>query len=371
MNLTIDARLISSSGIGVYLQNIIKSDLLLQYDLVFLYKEADKSYFNQVKTHANLVRYDAELYSVKELLDSPAKTRKTDIFWSPHYNVPLFNFAKKLKVVTIHDVFHLAYYHTLSLKQKLYAKTMINRAISNTDIIFTVSNFSKREIIKYTGCNADKIKVVYNGIDYDKFSCSFTALQKASVLTKYGLKLPYILFVGNVKPHKNLKNALLGFKKFIERGGVKFQEFEFVIAGKREGFIIGDLEIEGLLSDSFFKNKVRFTGWVTDEELPVLYQSAATFIFPSIYEGFGFPPLEAMAAGCPVVSSNAACLAEVYGDAVLYFDPLNPLEIANALLKVQEEEARAGLIKKGLTQSAKYKWSNAVSQKLNFISGYL
>lgn len=371
MKLTIDARLISSSGIGVYVQNIIRSSLFLNYNLTLLYRETDKNYFNDIKTCSNLIRYDAELYSIKELLYTPAKTKNTDIFWSPHYNVPVFNFASKLKIVTIHDVFHLAYYHTLSAAQKVYAKYMIRHAVRSSDIIFTVSNFSKSEIVKHTQCDSNKIKVVYNGIDFNRFSAEFSNEQKQSILAKYKINAPFILFVGNVKPHKNLKNALLGFKEFIVKKTSLSANLQFVIAGKREGFITGDKDISKLLFDPLYAERVQFTGWVDDEDLPALYQQALTFIFPSLYEGFGFPPLEAMAAGCPVISSNAACLPEVYGDAALYFDPLKPTEIAEALsLVMYQENVRKRLVENGKGQAMKYSWDEAIKEKVKFIEEY-
>ena len=369
MNLTIDARLISSSGIGVYLQNIIKNDLLLNYDVALIHKHADKHYFNDIRSRSKLIEYNAELYSINELLNTPAKTRNTDIFWSPHYNVPLVNFASRLKLVTIHDVFHLAYYHTLSAAQKIYAKLMINRAVK-TDLIFTVSEFSKAEILKHTRCNLDNVKVIYNGIDYKKFNSRDTNDFGQRILKSYKINSPYILFVGNVKPHKNLKKALQGFKEFI-RNANGFEEYKFIIAGKREGFITADKEIDAMLDEPFYASKVQFTGWVKDEDLAALYQQAATFIFPSLYEGFGFPPLEAMAAGCPVISSDTACMPEVYQDAALYFNPLDVQQIAASLSDVLSNTTlRNNLIEKGLAQAAKYTWEAAAAEKFRLIKEY-
>jgi glycosyltransferase involved in cell wall biosynthesis len=369
MRLTIDARLVKSSGIGVYLQNIIKSPLLDQYELRLILKNNDLDYFRQLCLKAELVEFDAEMYSLKELLYSSAKTINSDIFWSPHYNVPIINFAR-LSVVTIHDVFHLAYYHTLSTAQKAYAKIMVNRAV-RSDIIFTVSEFSKAEIIKYTSCNPEKIKVIYNGIDFEKFNKRLPEELAWQVLKVYNLSSPYILFVGNVKPHKNLKTALQGFEEFI-KSSPNFREYKFVIAGKREGFITGDKEIERLLSQPFYCGKIQFTGWVKDEHLGILYQNAALFIFPSVYEGFGFPPLEAMAAGCPVISSNSACMPEIYGDAALFFNALKKTEIADAFYTVlANSEKKNNLIKKGLNQSKGYNWDKAVNQKLKYMEEFL
>jgi glycosyltransferase involved in cell wall biosynthesis len=369
MKLTIDARLVSSSGIGVYIQNIIKSPLLLNYDLELLYRAVDRDYFNTVATTVKLTEYNAGLYSINELLNTSFTTRNTDIFWSPHYNVPLFNFASRLNVVTIHDVFHLAYYHTLSTLQKVYAKVMISKAVKSK-LIFTVSEFSKNEIIRHTSCNPDNIRVVHNGIDFQKFNYRFSPGVTNKVLQTYKINSPYVLFVGNVKPHKNLKTALLGFKELLCSSS-GFNDYKFVIVGKREGFITGDKQLGGLLNDPFYSSRVQFTGWVKDDELPVLYQQAKTFIFPSIYEGFGFPPLEAMAAGCPVVSSDSACMPEIYQDAALYFNPLKEAEIAEALFNVLNNNGiRDTLVKKGLNQGKKYSWDSTVAKKLKYIEEF-
>lgn len=369
MNLTIDARLINSSGIGVYLQNVLKSERLKKYNLKILYKDEELSFFKNIAAYAEMIPYNAPLYSIKELLQTPAKTRNSDIFWSPHFNVPIVNFAKKLKVVTIHDVFHLAHYNTLSTGQKLYAKYMYQKAVQSSDIIFTVSETSKIEIIKYTGAAANKIKVVYNGIDFQQFNTLLGQEAKQNVLNNYNINFPFVLFVGNVKPHKNLRNALLGFKDYLLNE--KTTETKFVIVGRRDGFITGDPEINTMVQDPILKDKVHFTGWVQHEDLPALYQQAKAFVFPSFYEGFGFPPLEAMAAGCPVISSNTSCMPEIYGDAALYFNPTNTNEIAEVLHRIlNDDEVRNNLIGKGLQQSKKYNWQDSVNKKMNWIEAH-
>lgn len=371
-NLTIDARLITNSGIGVYLQNLLKSPLLGNYNLKLLYRHKDKEKFTNLPFTAKLVRYDAGLYSLQELLQTPAKTKGSDVFWSPHYNIPLFSFASKLKVVTIHDVYHLAYFDTLHAKEKVYARLMMKWAVRYSDIIFTVSNFSKKEIIKYTGCKAEKIHVIYNEINFEKYNNKIDADIAANVLKKYKISGSYFLSVGNVKPHKNLRKALEGYKVFLQKHRSNYSDIKFVIVGKREGFITGDKELQTLISDPFFESKVLFTGWMSDEDLPVLYQNASLFIFPSLYEGFGFPPLEAMAAGCPVISSNAACMPEIYEDAAKYFDPSGSNSIANALFDMISNTAvRNEFIAKGLLHSKKFNEKAGIRKSLDIIEQHL
>jgi glycosyltransferase involved in cell wall biosynthesis len=370
MKLTLDARLIGGSGIGVYIQNLVKNPLLHRFDLELLVHHEHIAFAKNICPQAKVKEYNAGIYSIKELIASPLKTLNTNIFWSPHYNIPVLNFASDLKITTIHDVYHLAYSDTLSIKQKLYGETMIRRAVNYSDLVYTVSNFSKSEIIKKIKCDPDKINVVYNGIDFSRFIKVFSRKEGQAIFNKYSLPELYVLFVGNVKPHKNLKTALLGFKYYCQSS--PSTNLKFVIAGKKDGFITGDEEVKKMIEEPFFKEKVQFTGWISDEDLPLIYQKASLFIFPSIYEGFGFPSLEAMAAGCPVISSNSACMPEIYDDAALYFYPLDKKGIGERIHEVlHNSEIRAELVKKGLKKAQEYSWDEAVKQKLLLIENYL
>ncbi len=370
MKLTIDARLIRGSGIGVYIQNIVKSPQLSRFELELLVLNRDTAFAKNICPHGKVKEYNSNIYSIKELIVSPFKTVNTNIFWSPHYNVPILNFASDLKIATIHDVYHLAYSDTLNAKQKLYAEMMITRAVHYSDVVYTVSDFSKSEIIKKVKCDPDKINVVHNGIDSRRFERVFSKEEEKRIVNKYSLPQLFILFVGNVKPHKNLKTALLGFKYYCQ--STSSTDLKFVIAGKRDGFITGDSEVKKMIEQPFFKEKVNFTGWIADEDLPLIYQKASLFIFPSIYEGFGFPPLEAMAAGCPVISSNSACMPEIYGDAALYFYPLYKKEIGERIHDVlHSDQIRDDLVRKGLKKAEEYTWEEAVRKKLVLMEIYL
>lgn len=282
---------------------------------------------------------------------------------SPHYNIPLLPIKAKHRVVTIHDVFHLAFYNELSLSQKIYSKMVINSALKKSDKIITVSNFSKKEILKYTDSKyEEKISVIYNGINLTK---------KGKRYTK-NITTPYFLFVGNIKPHKNLKRTLESFKLFLE----KYQNLEnlpqFIIVGKKEGFITGDNIVNLVEKDFLLRKYVKFTGWIDDNELDELYSNALALVFPSYYEGFGFPPLEAMASDCPVIASDKACIPEICGEAALYFDPFSIESILGKMTIIfKEKDIRNSLVLKGKERITYFSDKKTVEKHIELFNQYL
>lgn len=306
-NITIDARMINASGIGTVVKNILKRMIYLKpewnFNILGNYGELNKfEYLHE--DNVNIIKCDAPIYSIREQFEL-IKTipENTDVFWAPHYNIPIF-YGGKL-VVTVHDVFHLAMPQFVEgVHKKVYAKFMFNMVKRKADKIITVSNFTASELKKYVGVSDEKIQVIYNGIDEEWFNVPL----KEKVHHK-----PYILFVGNVKPHKNLKTLV---KAFLE---VKDNiEHDLIIVGKKDGFITGDGEVSKYVKGN--EDRIIFTGYVEDDILKQYYKQADIFVFPSLYEGFGLPPLEALAAGCKrVICSNAASIPEVCSNMVEYF----------------------------------------------------
>lgn len=336
--ISIDARMINNSGIGVYLKNLVVS-LTGRYKLVLLGNQPDiKKAFPGIEF--KVVSAVSPIYSLTEQAELPIIVPSSHILISPHYNIPLLPVRAKKRMVFIHDVNHLAHYESLNLKEKIYSRYMINRAIKKSDCVVTVSEFSKSEILKYTSASADQIKVLYFGINTEKDFSEDTDVKK-----KYKLPDNYYLFVGNVKPHKNLTGLLEAFKLLL----VKNKEYKLVVAGKKEGFIKGDNQVFSFIEKNpQLKKSVIFTGYVDNDELSGIYKSASALVFPSFYEGFGIPPLEAMLAGCPVIASNAASIPEVCGDAALYVTPSSPEDIAAKIEMLHDNnELREKLIEKG------------------------
>src|SRR5690606_532717 len=239
VDIVFDARMINNSGIGTYCQAILP-ELIGKYDCKVL------GDFDQIKFHVphisfdSVVEFNAGIYSIKEQLLYSRVIPECKIFWTPHYNVPYFEIRANKRLATIHDVYPLAHLDEFNFIQKLYAKIMFNKAFQLSDRIITVSEFSKSEIIKYSSLSRNKIEVIHNALS-DKNHLSIPDFKEDAL----GITGPYLLFVGNVKPHKNLINLVKAFTIVKE----KIPDIQLVVIGKKEGFIRGDKEVLNLTKD--------------------------------------------------------------------------------------------------------------------------
>ncbi len=358
--LCLDARMLHASGIGTYLQNLLPA-LASAFKLTLLGHPEELSGYP-----ATVIPTDIPIYSIPEIIRFPSLVPRCDIFWSPHYNIPLLPVKAKKRLVTIHDVYHLAYLDTLSMKQRIYAKVMMQTAIKKSQHIITVSQFSKKEIIKYCGALPDKISVIHNGVDHQHFKKLEDKRLLQTVREKYQLPKQFILFVGNVKPHKNLINLVKAFAKVKE----KIPDISLVIVGKKDGFITSESDVLPFINqDQGLTGRIIFTGFVDDQDLPVIYNLARLFVFPSLYEGFGLPPLEAMACGCPVLVSDRASMPEVCGEYVNYFSPTDIESIAGGLLEKlpQPEAEKQPEIQNGLARAQTFTWQQSTQAHIDLI----
>lgn len=278
--------------------------------------------------------------------DGPEDTAGRRPFWSPHYNFPVL-WRKKL-LATVHDVFHLANPRFVSgIHRRLYAQFMFRKLARRADAVLCVSSFTKKELFRLAGGRGDRMRMVHNGVDDFWFHPPEAERPHPR---------PYLLFVGNVKPHKNLGRLLQAFGLLKDK-----IPHDLVVVGKKEGFLTGDREV--IRQAGVFGGRVQFTGLLEDEQLRRYYASADLLVFPSLYEGFGLPPLEAMACGTPVACSNAASLPEVCGEAALYFDPLQPQDMAGKVSKIlSDPPLREELARKGLEQARSFSWERAATE---------
>ena len=354
MKLVIDVRLINASGIGTYLKNIIPGILHAFDEVTVLGNTAEIKLFDWSK-NVEIIEFNAAIYSIKEQIQYPFVVPKCDILWCPHFNVPIFSVKANKIVTTIHDVYHLSNNASISYIKKNYAKVLFQNAVRKSKMIFTVSEFSKSEILKYTNANSEKLKIVYCGVDKLFFRN-----------TKFSsdLKLPqnYILYVGNIKPHKNLMVLLKAYVSLPEEFKSKYQ---LVFVGKKEGFLTEDNQIQDFIISNNLQKHITFTGYIEDSKIPKIYHEARLFVFPSLYEGFGLPILEALASQTKVISSNAASLPEVGGDAVLYFDPNNYSELAEIIKNnIEDSPKNQFLLAQGEKQLEKFTWVKSIEEHL-------
>lgn len=350
--LTIDLRWIDASGVGIYIKGIMPGvvEHLANISIIGLGDRSRLESFSWSKAaNVSLVDCRAERYSIAEQVQLPlAIPGETDLFFSPYYTIPLL-YRGKL-AATVHDMSHLVVDEIVrDRKKRIYAKTMFHQLRRRASVIFTVSEFSKSELLRLTtGPGEDNIVPTHLGISEDWYAAGQTPRLRSR---------PYFIYVGNIKPYKNLRrlvNAFLAVKDRIPH--------DLVIVGQSEGLITGE-------SPEFFERvkreapRVHLTGLVPQPDLFSLVGHATALVMPSLYEGFGLPPVEAMAAGVPAVVAKAASLPEVCGNAALYFDPLSEEEIATRLIEVaQGENLRNQLRKAGLDQSRRYTWESCAAK---------
>ena len=335
------------SGIGTYLRNVVP-EVSRHFSTRLLVPEPLPGVAGEQ------VVCEAPIYSVREQWEVPLRARHARIYWTPHYNTALLPVRAARRLVTIHDVFHLAYGHRLSLPRRTYARLMINHAVRRADRVVTVSDFSRAELVHHTGIDAGRVAVVHNGVDLSHFTPHPTAPEPALP----ALPARYLLFVGNVKPHKNVLGLLAAFRLLLADPALS--DLHLVVVGQRDALRTGVADLPAHVAHLGLQERVLLLGRLPDNALPGLYRRAAALAFPSFYEGFGLPPLEAMACGCPVVVSRAASMPEICGAAARYADPHRPDDLAAGLRAVLLDPAhRRTLVAAGLRQVQHYDWQRA------------
>lgn len=344
--LCIDLRWIDSSGVGVYIKGIMPGILEQLHDILII-GLGDRSRLMEFpwSREANFRSIDcrAGRYSLIEQIELPiAIPSSVDLFFSPYYTIPLL-YRGKL-AVTVHDMSHLVVSEIAGNPLKrAYAKTMYTALRKRASVVFTVSNFSRTELLRLTkGRNDDNIFVTHLGISAEWYGAAKLPPLRSG---------PYFVCVGNIKPYKNLRRLVEAFLLIKDQ-----IPHDLVIAGQSEGLITGE-SADFFARVSNARDRIHLTGYISQQDLLSLVGHADSLIMPSLYEGFGLPPLEAMAAGVPVLAARAASLPEVCGEAAIYFDPMSVDEIA-AKLKViaTEPELAARLKDQGVERSRQFTW---------------
>lgn len=284
---------------------------------------------------------------------------KPDVFFSPGHYAPRFS-----PVPTVISIMDLAFFHFpeyFTQKDLAQLKSWTNYSVKKAKAVITISDSTKNDIIKLYDVPDKKIHVVYLGI---KNAVTLTPhiYPMQELQTKYGISKDFILFVGTLQPRKNIQRLIQAFAELLKQKKYQDSPLQLVIVGKK-GWQYD--EILAAPKKLGIEDRVKFLDFVPDEELVMLYKNALCFAWPSLYEGFGLPILEAMKLGCPVITSNVSSMPEAGGDASLYVDPEDTEDIAEKLDKVlSDPKLRSEMIEKGKKQVQKFSWEKTAKETL-------
>jgi glycosyltransferase involved in cell wall biosynthesis len=359
MRIAIDARKLGDFGIGTYVRNLLvelsRRDAETEY---VVFGRADtREQSLPVGPNFRFVEHTARPYSVKEQFSIPYSVIRehVQLLHEPHYVLPPFTPCRT--VVTIHDCIHLVFPQYLPNRlASVYARASMWAATRKADRILTVSEASKRDILRFFDVPETKVQVVPNAID-ERFLAPADEAAMDLVRQRYQLDDPFVLYVGNIKPHKNVGRLIAAFAKVRRTIG---ETLKLVIIGD-------DLSKYPSLRQTVHRHQldkhVRFLGFQPATTLASFYRLARVFVFPSLYEGFGLPPLEAMACGTPVVTSDVSSLPEVAGDAALLVDPYDVDAIATGVGRALTDEAlRRTLVERGHVRARLHSWASSVAE---------
>ena len=358
MKIAFDLRRIGNPGIGRYMKCLAESITAQAPEHEYLLILPPRSEHLIHAPNAQKLCTGLKYYSFREQFELPQilSRHKVDLLHSPHFLLPLIRPCPT--VATIHDVIYMACPEDLpSLGGRLYYRLMMNACSRMATRIITDSEHSKAEIIRYLHTDPSKIEVVYPAVD-PFFQSEALNAEIASMRFRFGIDRDYILCVGIYKPRKNHASLLKAFQLLLKSG----VQSQLVIAGPMGE---GEPILRGLARELGIAQHLTFTGFVNDADLRALYSGARVYVCPSLYEGFGFTVLEAMACGTPIVCSSATSLPEVAGKAALYFDPHKPEEMAAQLLRALSDDAvRASLIANGRSNLMRFNWAETARQTL-------
>jgi glycosyltransferase involved in cell wall biosynthesis len=344
MRLMLDCRL--PFGVGTVVRNVAPI-LASQVEKLIVLTSDDQLFINV--PNITIERFPPRLYSIGEQVRFPYHLRhQVDLLHVPNFNVPLL--WRKPLVVTINDLAHLSPVMSASWLQKTYVRFFIRSSLKRAQEILTLSEFSREEIVREFRVSPERITVGYCGVDRNLFKPA-SEREKHDVRSRLHLEKPFVLMVASFRPHKNVNTVLHAFHKLKSHNRV---EHELVVVGKEKGFRLKENLVD--LPETTARH-IRHFQFLTDKELAALYSSCDLFVFPSLYEGFGLPPLEAMACGAPVLTSDRASLPEVIGDAGRLIDPLNVDLWADSMEQMLlDQRLQTDLRNRGLQQAQLFSW---------------
>lgn len=376
MRIAVDGRKLSENktGIGNYVDSMLESILKIDKDNEY-FVFSDKPILTKIES--NNVRYivinkfnfnflNNQIYQpfwLNVLLPPILKKYKIDIFWGPNFVKPI-SFPAEKSIITIHDLAFIDAKEFHSGLHSYYLKVFLRLTVSNKINILTVSEYSKNSILKHFPKVEDKnITVTYCSYNKKLFNRKLDGYKLEKIRDKYKLPDNYLLFVGTTTARKNLINVIKAMKNSIEQ---QLNICDLVVVGAKGN---GLDNLKNLINRLNISSYVHFLGYVEDGDLPYIYNSADVFIFPSHFEGFGIPILEAMASDTPVITSNVTSLPEVGGDAVILINPHSPEEISLAINEVLDNETVIkDMVTKGSDRIKYFNWNESANEFLKVIN---
>ncbi len=376
LKIVLDARRVRDFGIGTYIRNLVQAlagiDTANGYTLVGFAQ--DRPLLARLPENFQFVPVQRSDLDPWDNLSFPLFLHrfKHDLCHIPLNRVPLA--MPKPFVVTVHDVSSLLFEAGSGVRMKA-RKYRLMRGLRRADRIIAVSEATRRDVQKVLGIPADRLRVVYNAPDPEFFTHRHGADARVAgpdshqrelqrILERYSIHYPFLLYAGNIRKQKNIPRLVEAFA--VAREGLAsdpvYHDLHLIIIGDE---ISRNPAVRRAVIQSRVEQSVRFLGFVPFDTLRHFFEAAAAFVFPSLYEGFGLPPLEAMASGTPVITSAVSSLPEVVGDAAVLVNPENVFEIARGIHEVlTDTDLRQSLVRRGLQQAAKFSWERAARQVL-------
>ena len=328
--------------------------------------EDDQEFFRNLDERFEIVlvpeKYRPPIENIvwhQTILPKLAQRLEIDVLHVPSYRRLMWRKPCPL-VATIHDLAPFRVSRKYDLARMFYGRVVVKHLARRQNEIITVSQNTARDIEQFFKISQDDVRVIHNGIEHDRFFPRPAEEARAAVAEKYRLNKPFFLYVARLEhPGKNHRRLVEAFERFKEETGS-----EWILAFGGSDWHGAEL-IHARIAESAYGSDIRTLGFISNDDLPQLYSAAEAFVYPSLYEGFGLPPLEAMACGCPVISSDRGSLGEVVGDAAWIVEPEDVEDICDALLKLHSEpKSRAALVQKGLARSRDFSWERAARETL-------
>ncbi len=363
--IVIDTRHIRDFGIGTYIRNLVHALAKLDSDesYVLVTGPADAQEWNGLPSNFELALYERKDSDLFDQAAFPLFLRglRADLYHVPLNVVSLL--MPRPYVVTVHDMSSLLY-DQMPTRRRRFRRYQFRRGLERAGRIIAVSNATQRDIEGLFGINAGKIRQIYNAPDPQFLEAGPDPSDPEQQLTleRYQIRRPFLLYVGTIRPQKNIPRLVEAFAVLRTEleGHPTYGDLRLIIIGDE---ISRHPEVRRTVIQTRVEQAVRFLGFVPFDTLRTFYASAAAFVFPSLYEGFGLPPLEAMASGTPVVTSNVSSLPEVVGDSAVLVNPENVFEIARGIREaLTSESLRETLIRRGHQQARKFSWEATARQ---------